>query len=281
MKDFIKPYYSKMKEYLQKGCSNDTDLEELGFEVNKLREQFYHELDKRTSSDEYEFEGEHAVSGLFMKYDRFYGEHSRYIGRDPISLLAIKLTDDFGSIPCPYSQDGFSEIQNAITTFITQRVAKIEDKGENPFITGKPQTQLSQEQISFIVDILIQISHSITDYVEYYDNGNWYGLYDCLFIIPYVFEKSAELTYTVAKGLSTDYLSYDIREAFSYFKTTTSDDIQEIIDSDFEKLENIIIDTTSFIERSNYNLCDKETWFRPIVFNFGLVGMRYILEHIN
>lgn len=278
MKDFIKPYYSKMKEYLQKGSSEDTDMDELAMEVRWLSDEFYNELEKRTSSEEYEFDGEKAVSGLFMKFDRYYGEFSHFIGRDPISHLAIKLIDDFCPINCPYSQDEFPDIQKAITTYISKIVKKTEDEFDKPFLSGKPHTKLSQDQIGFIVNNLIQISHSITDYVEHYDDGSWHGLYDCLFIIQYVFEKSVELTYTVAKGLPTDNLSYNIKEAFSYFITTTPDDLQELIDGDFDKLEHIIVDTTSFIERNNYHLCDKETWFRPIIFNFCLEGMRYALE---
>ena len=278
MKDFIKPYYSKMKEYLQNGSSDDTDMEELEMEVKWLSDQFYLELEKRTSSDEYEFEGEHAVSGLFRKYDRFYGEFTRFIGRDPISLLAIKPIDDFIPIPCPYSQDEFPDIQKAITMFISQRVKKTEDEDDKPLISGKPHKKLSLDKSEFIVNNLIRISHSITDYVDYYDDGSWNGLYDCQFIIQYIFEKSAELTYAVAKGLSTNSLSYNIKEAFTYFKISVSDDLQELIDGDYAKLEDIIIDTTSFIERNNYNLCDKETWFRPIIFNFGLQGMLYTLE---
>lgn len=278
MKDFIKPYYSKMKEYLQKGSSEDTDMDELTMEVRRLSDKFYYDLEKRTSSDEYEFEGEKAVSGLFMKFDRYYGEHSRFIDRDQFSSLAIKLIDDFCPISCPYSEDKFPDIQKSITTFISQRVKKTEDEYDKPFISGKPHTKLSQDKISFIIDHLVQISHFITDYVDDYDDGSWHELYDCQFFIQYVFEKSAELTYTVAKGLSLDNLKFDIREAFNYFNISVSDKLQERIDEDFDKLDKIIVDTTWFIEKKNYNLCDKETWFRPIIFNFGLQGLRYTLE---
>ena len=181
-------------------------------------------------------------------------------------------------VKLPYSQDEFPDIQKAITMFISQRVKKTEDEDDKPLISGKPRTQLSQDQISFIVNNLIKISQSFTDYVDYYDDGSWHGLYDCQFIIQYIFEKSVELTYAVAKGLSTDSLSYNIKEAFTYFKISVSDNLQELIDGNYSKLEDIIIDTASFIDRNNYNLCDKETWFRPIIFNFGLEGMLYTLE---
>ena len=50
--------------------------------------------------------------------------------------------------------------------------------------------------------------------MDYYDDGSWNWVTDCPFIVQYVFEKAAELTYKVAKGENSDGLEYDIREAF-------------------------------------------------------------------
>ena len=43
-------------------------------------------------------------------------------------------------------------------------------------------------------------------------------------------------------------------------------------------IDNIVLDITEFIEKNDYHLCDKETWFRPILFNIALEGMLYTLE---
>ena len=50
------------------------------------------------------------------------------------------------------------------------------------------------------------------------------------------------------------------------------------LDSVVDKLESIVFDITYFIEKNDYHLCDKETWFRPILFNIALDGMLYTLE---
>ena len=50
------------------------------------------------------------------------------------------------------------------------------------------------------------------------------------------------------------------------------------LDSIVDKLDNIVLDVTAFIEKNDYHLCDKETWFRPFLFNVALEGMIYTLE---
>ena len=147
-----------------------------------------------------------------------------------------------------------------------------------PLLTGVAKMQLPQEKMKYIIENLTRMSHSLTDYVDYYDDGSWNWVTDCPFIVQYVFEKSAELTYKVAKGENSDGLEYDIREAFSYFQLSVPDSFQMKIDSVVDIIDNIVLDITEFIEKNDYHLCDKETWFRPILFNIALEGMLYTLE---
>ena len=132
--------------------------------------------------------------------------------------------------------------------------------------------------MTYIINNLIRISHSLTDYVDYYDDGSWNWAIDCRFIVQYVFEKAAELTYKVAMGETTDGLGYDIRECLVYFLLSVPVTFQMKLDSVVDKLESIVFDITYFIEKNDYHLCDKETWFRPILFNIALDGMLYTLE---
>jgi flagellin-like hook-associated protein FlgL len=64
MKDFLKPYYQRIKDILVEASTEDVDLEELTFEVDKLKDEFYNELESRSTSTEFVFEGEDAVKGL-------------------------------------------------------------------------------------------------------------------------------------------------------------------------------------------------------------------------
>ena len=282
MKDFLKPYYQRIKDILVEASTEDVDLEELTFEVDRLKDEFYNELEKRSTSTEFVFEGEDAVKGLFKKYDRLFGEESIFVKRDPESRLAIKLDLGFGNInpPCPYSEEDFPDIQKKITEFISQRVKTAENDISRPLLTGEAKTQLSKRQMRKIVNRLVSISHSLTDYVDYYDGNNWNWPLDCVFIVQYVFEKAAEITYYFVKGEATDELSYDIKEAFTYYQVSVSEELQEAIDGEVDKLEYIVMDITSFIINNDYNLCDKETWFRPILFNIALDGMIYTLQTI-
>jgi hypothetical protein len=96
--------------------------------------------------------------------------------------------------------------------------------------------------------------------------------------VQYVFEKAAELTYKVAKGENCDELGYDIREAFSYFQLSVPEAFQMKLDSVVDKLDGIVLDITSFIEKNDYHLCNKLTWFYPMIYNAALNGMFYTLE---
>lgn len=280
MEDFIVKYYKGIKGLLQQGSLEEVDKEELALEANKLNDKYFNEWEKRISSEVFEFEGEHALNGLFKKFDRLYGNDTNYIVRDAESNLAQKLDWGMGIdvSSCPYSEDALPDIQKKITNFISQRARTAEDEMSTPLLTRDAKTELHQEQINFIVNNLIDISHDIKKYVDYYDNGTWNWQIDCVFIMQYVFEKAAEITYMFAKEQSTEGISYDIREAFTYFQTSVPEDFQELLDSSVDKLENIVLDITSYIEKHDYHTCDKETWFRPIVFNIALEGMLFTLE---
>jgi hypothetical protein len=280
MKDFLKPYYQRIKDLLIEASTENADLDELAFEVDKLKDEFYNELEKRSTSTEVVFEGEDAVKGLIKKYDRLFGEESNFVKRDPESRLAIKLDLGFGNNnpPCPYSEKDFPDIQKKIINHILKRVKTPEDEDSKPLLEGVAQSKLSQEQMEYIVGYMTYISNSLTEYVVNYNHNDWNWLIDCRFIVQYVFEKTAELTYKVSKGETTECLEYDIREAFTYFQLSVPDSFQMKLDSVVDKLDNIVLDITNFIDKKNYHLCNEETWFRPMVFNAALNGMLYTLE---
>ncbi len=280
MKDFLKPYYQRIKDLLIEASTENADLDELAFEVDKLKDEFYNELEKRSTSTEFVFEGEDAVKGLIKKYDRLFGEESNFVKRDPESRLAIKLDLGFGNNnpPCPYSEKDFPDIQKKIINHILKRVKTPEDEDSKPLLEGVAQSKLSQEQMEYIVGYMTYISNSLTEYVVNYNHNDWNWLIDCRFIVQYVFEKTAELTYKVSKGETTECLEYDIREAFTYFQLSVPDSFQMKLDSVVDKLDNIVLDITNFIDKKNYHLCNEETWFRPMVFNAALNGMLYTLE---
>lgn len=280
MKDFIIKYYGRMRDYLLKANSEEEDVEGIAFEVEGLKEEYYNKTGENMASTDSEYKEQNAVWGLFRKFDRLYGENSNFVERDAKSLLAMKIDLGFGiyTPPCPYSEEDFPDIQKIITTFISQRVKTPEDADSMPLLTGVAKMQLPQEKMKYIIENLTRMSHSLTDYVDYYDDGSWNWVTDCPFIVQYVFEKAAELTYKVAKGENSDGLEYDIREAFSYFQLSVPASFQMKIDSVVDIIDNIVLDITEFIEKNDYHLCDKETWFRPILFNIALEGMLYTLE---
>lgn len=280
MKDFLKPYYQRIKDLLIEASTENADLDELAFEVDILKDEFYNELESRSTSTEFVFEGEDAVKGLIKKYERLFGEESNYVNRNPESRLAIKLDLGFGidNSPCPYSEEDFPKIQKNIINYMIKRAKTAEDEYSKPLLKGDAQSQLSQEQMEYIINNITRVSHSLTDYVNNYDHGDWNWQSDCRFIVQYVFEKAAELTYIVAKGENSDEIGYDIREAFTYFQLSVPDSFQMKLDSVVDKLDNIVLDITNFIEKKNYHLCNEETWFRPMVFNAALNGMLYTLE---
>ena len=269
-----------MRDYLLKANSEEEDVEGIAFEVGKLEEEYFNETGENMASTDSEYKEQNAVWGLFRKFERLYGENSNFVERDAKSLLAMKIDLGFGiyTPPCPYSEEDFPDIQKKITTFISQRVKTPEDADSMPLLIGVAKMQLPQEKIKYIIENLTRMSHSLTDYVDYYDDGSWNWVTDCPFIVQYVFEKAAELTYKVAKGENSDGLEYDIREAFSYFQLSVPDSFQMKIDSVVDIIDNIVLDITEFIEKNDYHLCDKETWFRPILFNIALEGMLYTLE---
>ncbi len=280
MEDFIIEYYKRMKEYLVKANSDDCEIDSLDYEIEQLKEDYFNETGINIAQTESEYEEEKCVWGLFTKYDRLHGQFSHFVERDIESLLAIKidLGFDLEEPQCPYNDGDSRDIQRAIIDFINQKFKTPEDELEKPIRTGTPLTKLSQKQISFIVDNLVKVSHLITDYVDHYDDGSWSWKTDILFIVQYVFEKAAELTYRVAKRQSTDKLSFDIRESFSYFQLSVPDTFQMKLDAIVDKFQTIVLDLISFIEKNDYNLCDKETWFRPIIFNIALQGLQFTLE---
>ena len=81
MEDFLKKYYSGIKDYLLKASLTDDieDLDIISFKVHRLESELEHELDKKRPSDKYVFDGEDAITGLFTKYERFYGEKASFI----------------------------------------------------------------------------------------------------------------------------------------------------------------------------------------------------------
>ena len=280
MKDFIIKYYGRMRDYLLEAKAEGADIESIAFEVGKLEEEYFNEMDENISSTDSEYEEQNAVWGLFRKFDRLYGENSNFVERDAKSLLAMKIDLGFGiyTPPCPYSEEDYPDIQKKITTFISQRVKTPEDEDSKPLLSGIPQTQLPQQEIQVIVENLTSISHSIKNYVEYYDDGQWNWETDLPFISQYVFEKAAELTYAIIHGDNIETLSYDIKDAFSYFQISVPTQFQMRLDGVVGKLNDVVLDIISFINKKDYDLCNKETWLRPILFNLALDGMLYTLE---
>ena len=61
MKELLKPYYLKAKDLLLKADSDDMDLEEIRFEIDRLQQEFYDVTEKHLNPDEYKIEGEDAV----------------------------------------------------------------------------------------------------------------------------------------------------------------------------------------------------------------------------
>lgn len=284
MRGFIAKYYNKMKDVLQRENSNEIDIEELTSEVDEIIEQFYDEIEKNRNftTDEYEFDGEGAVKGLFTKFRCLKGVITNSDNRNTESELAEYINLEWGisyqTPPCPYSEESFLGIQKKIIDFIKDCVREAVDEYSRPLISGSIKQQMSQKQYELITNNFIALSHSFGDYVEFYDKGNWNWQLDLEFIVLYVFDKAVELTYNVVKGNSTDELHYDIREAFSLYHLAVSEVLQEKIDGEIDKLHNIAIDIHSFIEKNNYHLCNKETWFRPVVFTIAVNGMRYVME---
>lgn len=283
MKELLKPYYHKAKDLLLKADSDDMDLEEIRFEIDRLQQEFYDVTEKHHNPDEYKIEGEDAVCGLFEKFERLYGEDSQiHNNRDSESGLSINIDMGFEGFQSQYleTEEDPSSIQKEITTFISQRVKTSEDEFEKPLLTGIVKTQITQGQVNSLVNNLTELSHSFTEYVDFYDKGSWNWKRDCIFIAQYVFEKAAELTYKVVFDKRSEEWSYDIIDSFSYFQIDVSEDLQEKIDGEVCKLQVILIDIMSFVERNDYNKLDKDTWFRPIIFNIGLEGMLFTLENV-
>ena len=283
MKELLKPYYLKAKDLLLKADSDDVDLDEIRFEVERLQQEFYDVTEKHLNPNEYKHEGEDAVCGLFEIFERHYGEDSQmHNNRDVESCLSIYLDWGFeGSQPQNIDiEEDSNSIQKKITTFISQRVKTSEDEFEKPLLTGIVKTQITQGQVNSLVNNLTELSHSFTEYVDFYDKGSWNWKRDCIFIAQYVFEKAAELTYKVVFDKRSEEWSYDIIDSFSYFQIDVSEDLQEKIDGEVCKLQDILIDIMSFVERNDYNKLDKDTWFRPIIFNIGLEGMLFTLENV-
>ena len=277
MRDFLVRYSKQICEYLLELNLDESILEELTYKANNLEEEFYDELEKHSTSDEYHFEGEEAIEGLFEKF-RLYSEDLKWVERDNVSLLALKLCEDNYVPPCPYPEEKFHEIQMKISDFILQRAKTPEDEISTPLLSGIPKTQVTKEQMKFIANNIIRMSHEMSNYVSHYDTGMWKWRWDCQFIAQYAFEKAAEMTYYVAKGKSTDGLSYHIKDAFTFYEISVPDEFQEKLNSAIIKLQKTVTDITSYIEKNKYNFCDKETWFRPIVFSKCLEGVHYALE---
>jgi hypothetical protein len=258
MKDFLKPYYQRIKDLLIEASTENADLDELAFEVDKLKDEFYNELESKSTSTEFVFEGEDDVKGLIKKYERLFGEESNYVNRDPESLLAKKLDLGLGTYvpPCPFSEEDFPKIQKIIINYMIKLVKTPEDEFSKPLLKGDAQSQLSKEQMEYIINNITRVSHSLTDYVNNYDHGDWNWQSDCRFIVQYVFEKAAELTYKVVMGETSDEPGHDIREAFTYFQLSVPEAFQMKLDSVVDKLDGIVLDITDFIEKNDYHLCN-------------------------
>ena len=282
MKELLKPYYLKAKDLLLKADSDDVDLDEIRFEVERLQQEFYDVTEKHLNPNEYKHEGEDAVCGLFEKFERHYGEDSQmHNNRDVESCLSIYLDWGFeGSQPQNIDiEEDSNSIQKKITTFISQRVKTPEDEFQKPILTGIVKTQITSDQMKLLVNNLTELCHSFNEYVDFYDKGNWNWKRDFVFIAQYVFEKAAELTYKVVFDKRADEWRYDITDSFTYFQIAVTEDLQEKIDGEVCKLQDILIDIMSFVERNDYNKLDKDTWFRPIIFNLGIEGMLFTLEN--
>ena len=280
MKHFIIKFYGRMRDYLLEANAEDADVESIASEVERLEDEFYNETDEDMASTDSEYEEQNAVWGLFKKFDRLHGENSNFVVRNPESLLAKKmdLGSDTDNSSCPYSEEDFHNIQKKIIKYIIKRVKTPDDDNSEPLLKSDALSQLSDEQMEYIVGIITRISHSLTNYVDNNDDGSWNWQIDCRFIAQYVFEKAAELTYKVAMGETPDEPEYEIREAFSYFQLSVPDNFQMKLDSEVDKLDSIVLDITDFIEKNDYHLCNKLTWFYPMIYNSALNGMFYTLE---
>ena len=280
MKDFIIKYYDRMRDYLLEANAEDADVESIASEVERLEDEFYNETDEDMASTDSKYEEENAVWGLFKKFERLHGEDSNFVVRDPESLLAKKIDLGFGvdNSPCPYSEEDFPKIQKNIINYMIKQAKTAEDEYSKPLLKGDAHSQLSQEQMEYIINNITRVSHSLTDYVDNHDHDDWNWQADCRFIVQYVFEKAAELTYKVVMGETTDEPGYDIRELFSYFQLSVPDNFQMKLDSVVDKIDSIVLDTTDFIENNDYHLCNKLTWFYPMIYNAALNGMFYTLE---
>lgn len=286
MKDFIIPYYQKAKEILLKANSENADLEELEISINRVVDDLSAKLYRLLSPDNDEFEGDDAVYGLFTKYKRLLNDY-KWIERDYESQLAKEMDwgfdKDYNYRPCPYHKDEFPDIQKKIAAYIRQRVTTSEDEFSQPLLTGKAKKKLPHAHIKFIIDTVMSRSQILTAYVNEYVNDDtdwsWNWVADCIRLIQYVFEKGAELTYFVANNKSTEKLSFDITEAFTYFQLSVPEELQWKIDEVVDKLDFVAGDIISFIERNKYNQCSKDTWFLPIMSGIALYGMYYTLEN--
>ena len=284
MKDFIIPYYQKAKEILLKATSENADLEELERSIKNVVDDLSAELYRLLSPNNYEFEGNDAVYGLSTKFKRLLEDY-KYIERDYESQLAKKLEWGFDKDyePCPYSKDEFPGIQKKIAAYIRQRVTTSEDEDTQPLLTGKVKKPLTPAHIDFIINTVMSRSQELTDYVTKYANDDiewsWNWKSDCIRLIQYVFEKGAELTYFVANKKSTENLSFDIREAFTYFQLSVPEKLQWIIDEVVDILDQVANDTIFYIEKNKFNQCGKDTWFLPIMSGIALYGMYYTLEN--
>ncbi len=283
MEVFIKAYYDDVKDLLIQGASEEVDHEELNLEVKRLEKQFGREIEKRTTQNKFIFDGEEAVYGLLQRFYRLYGDDSQYVTRDSETSLALKLDYGWGfEMPlCPYSEDEYIRIQQNITARMAVLAKTPTDEFEQPLILGEIKKMISKDEVNFIVKNLSIICSDFIEYIESKDNGQWNWNCDCYYLAQYLFEKAIEITYYVANKKDLDNISYLFADAFKYKQVNVPNEMQESIDSAVNRLENVVMETLSYIEDNNYHLCNKAVWLYRFLLNIGLFGLNYTLEHDN
>lgn len=281
METLVKKLIEQLRTLLKN--RDEMDLDQLRYEAESLCRIYDAKSERLMNEGVFDWNGDKEFTGLNTKFERLYGECKAY-DRDPRSLLAQKIDIiglGFNDEIIKVEGEVLVAIQRTITLFIADRARKdtLEDDCEfaKILIKNKPVMQIEENKVMRIASYLQDITNSFTEYIRYYRQEGWSWSVDLIFLSQYIFEHIIEATYKISYD-DSESLSFDIKDAFSYYEPDVPDSLKTASNEATPLLEDILYDIISFVETKGYERLDYESWFRPILYNIGILGMKYTLE---
>lgn len=260
---------------------------EEGKDKDTLMEEYYDILDDIQSGSQallmYEDPDFDEASSLQRKIKRNLTTDTNLSTRDPESQLTFR-KDGYSAIPfnlCPYDDADEASIYKPINEFIVQNFTASNpfNKSDVPFLTGKANHQLTQEQMQKFAELLTEATHKVANHIANHATALWAWEKDIEAYAIYTFERFYELAYKMfIEGEDVKSVDYNPLEIYTYRVPDVPAEVESYMLKKETKLIDIIDSIKDMVEQRLFHTCHTPLWIRTILFQMGLGAFRVIGE---